>query len=488
MGNALTQNMASVYLQRRLGGPSEYLGECVDLDSIPSPKHGGIEYIWCKDGRGGWRKKGKRKSPPGNIEFSLSFMSEADYRLVEDLLCPFNLYVLWSECGANGVMMNWDRGAAVIGAELNDDILNNVAHHIDQNELMNELPVTAAPPRLDYRRLTAGRSTTAEAYALNAVTNAATLFCGDKCGSYRLPSDLLYAVADGDVAASANVQFSDDGGITWAPTAADPFGVAIDLLSVTVFDINRDTQRILVARGTVAATPMAVAYSDDGGATWTLVTVGATNAEAATGPRSLWSLDSEHIWLATDSGNIYFSSDAGQTWTAQDAITAGGANPLNCVHFIDEMIGIAAGDADTVIFTVNGGLTWQAGTATGTGSDLTSCWIFDKQRAFVGATTDALGVMWMTWDGGASWESKVFDGYTTHDVTDFYFYNEARGFMVTTLAAVSHVFFTIDGGHLWEEMVFPDNDSINAILLTSVNKVVAVGEVETATAYIAKAN
>jgi len=488
MGNALTQNMASVYLQRQLGKPSDYLGECINIDSIPSPLNGGVETIWCKDGRGGWRKKGIRKTPPGNIEYSLVELSEADSRLVEELDCAFNIHVLWSECGANGVMRNWDRGASVLENTLNDNTLTNVAHATEQAELMNELALVAAPPRLDYRRLTMGRSTTTEIQGLNAVMNASTLFCGDKCGAYRLPTDVLYAVADGAVAASANVLKSDDKGVTWAALAADPYGVNINLLSIAVFDITRDTQRILVARAGVAATAMNVAYSDDDGATWTLVAVGATVLEGATGPRSLWALDSEHIWLCTDEGNVYFSNDGGETWTLQPSSAAAGGLALNCVHFADEMVGMAVGATDTVILTLNGGQTWYAGTPTGNGNDLKTCWIFNTYRMLAGSTLDATGSLWMSFDATDTWEAKQFTGWTTEDVNDVYFYNAARGIMITEVGAVSSVFGTIDGGHIWEEMTTPLNAGINAVVMTALNRFAVVGEPQGGTSYIATAN
>lgn len=493
MANALTQNMASTYIQTQLGKPLEYLGECVDIDTIPSPINGGVEYIWCKNraNNGTFKRVGQRTSPPGNIEFSLMNLATSDASYVENLHCLFNIYNGWSECGSLGVAKNWDLMAAVIGATATSNDLQNVNHRTDQNELNRDVPVTAAPPRLDMRRITAGRSTTTQTVALNAITNAAALYCGDSCGAYRTPNDVLYAVADGEVAASANVLKSSDGGITWAALAADPFGVNINLLSVAVFDIDRNTQRILVARAGVAATPMAVAYSDDDGVSWTLVTVGAINVEGATGPRSLFAIDSENIWVCTDSGNVYKSTDGGETWTLQStAATAGGGNDLNCVHFADEMIGMAVGDTDTVILTQNGGQTWYAGAATGNGNDILSCWAFDKYRMIVGTVLDATGSLWMTFNGAQTggWEAKQFVGWTTETVSDMYFYNGARGFIVTLVGGVSSLHFCFEGGNLWEEMTIPTNAGVNAIIATSINKIAMVGEAQGGSAYIATAN
>lgn len=487
MGNALTQNMASVYLQRRLGDTTEYLGECIDIDSIPSPVNAGIEFIWCKNKRGGFKKKGRRKTPPGNIEFSLVEMEEADASLLIDLHCPFNIYVLWSECGSLGVKKNWDKATAVIGGELTDDTLNNVAHHIDQNELMKELAITAAPPRLDFQRITAGRTAVTLDDPYNALTNPSTVYCGDSCGAWRQETDVIYAVGDGKVAEAAHVAKSADGGNTFAELAADPFGVNINLLAVAVFDVDRNTQRIVVARAGVAATPCAVGISDDDGATWATVTVGNVVLEGATGPRSLWALDSEHIWLCTDSGNVYFSSDGAQSWSLQPAAAASGGLDLNCIHFADEKIGIAVGDTDTVILTDNGGKTWAAGNPTGNGNDILSCWAFDQYRYLVGTVLDATGGLWMTFDATDNWVVKSFTGSTTEDVTDFFFYNSARGFMVSKVGGVSSLHFTFDGGDTWEEMPVPTNAGINAVLMNAINRVAMVGELQAATAYIALA-
>lgn len=486
MSRILTQKDAGVFIQFQPGKQSYYLGDCIDLDSIPNPRLGGVDPIYCWNARrDGYVEKGTKLSPPGRIEFAVSEMVEQAASWLEQVNCPFTFFALRSTCGERGVFNNWERGHVVASTRILEDTHNNVAHHVDDNEAMHEFSLSGAIPRMDVWPMVSSRKTTAEANALNDVTGCGNLFCGDECGAQTSPCDTYYAVADAAVGATANVLKSTNKGVTWAATGADPFATNEDLHAVACFEISRGVNRVLVVREADAAAALEVAYSDDGGATWSLVTVGNTNGEALGSANGLFVLDGQHIWLATLEGNVFFSSDGGESWTDQGAASASGGNQLNAINFVDANVGFAVGASDTIIKTTDGGAHWAAATATGSGDELLSLWVFSQYRVIIGSVINATGSLYMSFDGGATYEVKTFTGYTAEGVKDIFFFNSMRGVILTnTSGPVGSIHETIDGGHEWREVTLPSNSGLNALVMCDMNKALAVGEANGGTAAI----
>lgn len=477
----LKQRDTSVYVQTQPGKPTVYLGDCVDLDSIPNPR-AGVELIQCWNRqRDGFKTLGERLTPPGNLEFTLSELLDSAASALDAMKCPFTLFALQRTCGNAGVFNNWERGAIVHHNRITDDTLNNVAHHVDDNEQMHEYSLSGWVPRIDVFRPAVGSITTTEPEALNAIAICKNLFCGDVCAEQAEPCDAMVMGADAGTGVTADVVYSNDNGENTALGAVDPFAADENIISVVCFSwaIGGGTgNRWLVVRDGDAAAPLEVAYSDDGGASWTLVVVGATNNEAASGPNALFAIDGSHVWLCTDDGNVFFSADGGESWTDQNALTPSGGNALNCINFADEEAGYAVGDADTVIYTDNGGDTWVAGTATGLGVSLTAVVCFSAFRAIVGSAVIVAGSLVMTFDQTATWAHRTFVGHTVESVAAISFFNELRGSLVSNTAGpVGSLHLTIDGGATWYEVTVPTNLGINDIDMCDMNEAFMVGEV-----------
>ena len=476
----LKQRDTSLYIQTQPGMPTVYLGDCVDLDAIPNPR-AGVELIQCWNRqRDGFVTKGERLTPPGNLEFTITELLESASSYLEDMKCPFTVFALQRTCGNAGVFNNWERGAIVHHVRITDDTLNNVAHHVDDNESTHEYSLSGWVPRVDVFPVSVGSITTTEPEALNAISVCKNLFCGDVCAEQAEPCDALFAGADAASGLTADVVYSNDNGENTALGAVDPFIADENIISVVCFSWAIGIgvgNRWLVVRDGDAANPLEVAYSDDDGASWTLVVVGATANEAASGPNALFAIDGSHIWLCTDDGNVFFSGDGGETWADQGALVPSGGNALNCINFADEEAGYAVGDADTVIYTSNGGDTWIAGTATGLGVNLTAVVCFSPYRAIVGSAIIVGGALVMTFDQTATWAHRTFVGHTVEAVAAISFYNELRGALVSNVGAVGSLHMTIDGGATWYEVVMPTNTGLNDIDMCDMNEAFIVGEV-----------
>jgi photosystem II stability/assembly factor-like uncharacterized protein len=489
MTTIFTSRMASVFIQFQPGREQYYLGECVDLDTIPNPRLGGIDLIQCHDRSGrGYKTLGKKYSPPGTLEITLSELSSNVVSWLEKVKCPFTLYALQRTCGQAGVFRNFNRAAVVGGLEITEDALTSLANHTEDNEAMHEWTLVGLPPRMDAHAVQVARQATVETNPVTGIATPGNTFCDDDCGAFTLPCDILYAGCDSAAGpATANVLASADGGQTWAATTADPFGAGIDIRCIAAFEISAGINRILAVRETVGATPLACAYSDDGGTTWNAVTIGAVNAEQPLHQNALMALDAEHIWLGTDSGNIYFSPDGGESWALQGtSATATAGADVNAVHFVDENYGIAGVDGDLIIRTTDGGTHWVAcAGVTGTGNDVISAVCFGPNRFLVGTTLDVLGSLWMTYNAGATWESKLFNGHTTEDATALFFDGEYFGWLLSNTAGpVGSAHRTIDGGHTWIEVDVPANSGFTAGMACGMNEAKFVGLVNGGTGFV----
>jgi photosystem II stability/assembly factor-like uncharacterized protein len=189
----------------------------------------------------------------------------------------------------------------------------------------------------------------------------------------------------------------------------------------------------------------AVAYSSDGGATWTPVTVagfGSIWGIATDGTRSFWLPRADTVFVSTDHGrtwrsqfasplggylrDIHFSRDGSVVsgwvgsstggvaryfaqapptpgWTEQNS---GVTSVLYSVKAIDENTGWFAGLGGIVGRTVNSGNTWQQ-VGDATIPDIYNMEAVDANTALVAATTPPLGgntYIYRTSNGGTSWQ------------------------------------------------------------------------------------
>ena len=238
--------------------------------------------------------------------------------------------------------------------------------------------------------------------------------------------------------------------------------------------------RILVGRSTTNADPAEIAYSDDEGATWTVVEVGAAAGEFIT---CMFALDRYHIWVGTDLGYIYFSDDGGATWTTQEAGVIAATDYLD-ISFVSPTHGVAVNEGNVVAVTVNGGRTWSAVTGPAAGDDLLSVAMVTENRWFIGTNA---GELWCTENAGTTWAARTFSGSGAGEVQDIAFENEMVGFLAhDTVAPVGRVLRTKDGGYTWELETVPTNAGIAEIVVCGPNHVFAAGPDSGGTAYVAE--
>ena len=462
-----------------------FLG-CHTLDDISEPGGGINELIRCfKPDGTGWDILGATINPPDPVTTTVTGLIDktADYleRVAEGANCPFPLYVNGKLCPPYDVFAGASRWYAIEQSIIGTKGLMSLVHRDEDSISEQSFEITAYPPVLRGRDVSSDRlgmatfTDNANDIATCSIPDCASTDCGeatDYC-------EVLVIATDTDGTNEPQILRSADNGATWAATAADPFNAKESAKAVECFSVGANTSRILVARDTVAATPMHVEYSDDAGANWTDVTVtGSTNAYAAVYGGALYAIDMYHIWLVITDGaagsEIWFSEDGGVTWTAQTL-----ADPtkfLYAIYFKDEDVGMVVGAADYIEVTTDGGDTWAAATATGDGGDLLS--VSENQGGDIWWVTSDDGQIYYSTDHGTTWAERTFTGSGAGAVYDAGWSSRTVGWMVhSPTAATGIVYRSRNGGLTWEVESDTVDGELYAIEPCTINQAWSVGEV-----------
>jgi len=408
----VTSQWNTVWIQRN--GPNtkpEFL-TCYAIPTITDPK-GAITRTKCFDpATNQWITVGDRVSPPDDPTLSLDGLTSktADLiELAERTGCPFALYVNSYECPPRNVFLGFDRGKVIEYARIETETENGLTARDDAVD--TTLGFDLSGEKIEkYFSCTLDRLTIADTNPARDIAFCNQLQCQGPCGEYKPLCNDGIIVCNAAALGIANVYYTQDGGITWTVTTAQPFIADEHIASVVCFPIAKGVTRWIVARGTTdGANEAEVAYSDDLGDTWTTVEQGSTVGEYYLHSGSLFALDMQHIWAASNLGNIYFSSDGGVTWTEQ---TQPNTVPLNYIRFCDFNVGVAVGGAtgasQVILTTTDGGAHWTEGSFANGGPAATvmayCVEVLDKNRFFVGFEN---GALYYTRDGGATWAERT---------------------------------------------------------------------------------
>src|SRR3990167_5755740 len=303
--NKLTTRNGMLWIQPDGPGNAVYPLSCHDLGDITAPE-GGIELLQCfKPDRSGWDKVGQTATMPGVVTFDVTLMIEKARDQLEKVRCPFTMYVTESDCGRVDEFSNYVRGQIMTYVRRTERTYASLVHHEEDAASTLAMPLEAWD-LLDMDDLSIAHMTTALAQSWNGIAPNTDLRCAGDCGDQIDSGELLIAASDSAVGpATADVPASTDFGVTWAALAVDPFGAGFHVMAVGRVNVGRTTTRLIACREGTGAVQGQVAYSDDNGATWTVVSIGgAAVGHGATSGRGLWVLDRWNIWLASADGYI----------------------------------------------------------------------------------------------------------------------------------------------------------------------------------------
>ena len=459
-------------------------GGCVDIGEIDAPQ--GDAALWlCRDPAvsGGTKAKRIVRGTPGLVTTSFTTDVQALANYFEELPdgVPVYLALFDPQSGAGGrkdVMANASRVFVTKWIPTNRKYGNLATTRVDEGATPDRgeyvIDVAGAPPLYSFFDLSdkSLRVQTGETQNVNSV--AFTDYLGTDA----------FAVCDADTGVTAHVlryhldKYDDAQTVKWAATAADPFDVDEHINGVAVVHIGRDVTRVIVGRGsTDVVDPAEIAYSDDNGATWSVVDVGSTVGEFISGNSGIFSLGTTDVWLVTDQGSVYYSADGGLSWAIQATVTPS----LSDVLFSDPMNGMACGTqgagVNNLLLTGDGGITWSSLTHPTT-SDLVSL----GYSGDFWWTGDDAGGLWYSPDRGTTWYAREFGVPGSSAISTVKFANNYLGFITHD----DDVHITYDGGHTWSQLSLPTSVTLNDVWVVGPHTIYVVGDADGTSGVIIK--
>ena len=182
----------------------------------------------------------------------------------------------------------------------------------------------------------------------------------------------------------------------------------------------------------------AILATVDGGQAWRTQSSGVTRALT-----SVCFTDASSGWAVGDSGTILHTTDGGGHWTRQ---TSGTTAPLASVTFADALHGWAVGgsyDDGLILATTNGGQTWAPQTSPTT-SQLFTVTSTDESHAWIGGDG---GSLLFTRNGGTTWDRRDLGGSSSYDFHGLVFVDAVHGWTVDSYGQIG---VTSDGGESWQ--------------------------------------
>lgn len=476
----LTDRDSALFIQPDGPNTQTYVIECAGVGDI-AEDFGSTELIQAFGPGGEYQTKGAKVGAPGVIPFDLMRLVTRDRTWLEEMRerqCFIPILLKQQDCGVLSDLANYKR---VIGLEARLKTFTFAGFKAIGNEGEKEAMFNTAwealPPLSLTNEVEVTRMTQSNANQVNDLTFNTDEECDSNCAATYGRGQKGVAVFNSTTSAKPKVRVTTDYGVTWADTSADPGAVDDDLASVIRFQYQ-SAVRIIAGRTAVGSSQGAVFYSDDNGATWTTVNIGGAAAgHGAVLKKSLFVFPDNpyFVWLAGAAGYIYKSTDAGASWTAKESGVVHTGN-YNFINFADTKYGIAGGAADIIAITNNGGDSWSAATATGSGSAINCGARLDKNRMWVGT---AGGALYYSNDGGSTWTQRTgWSGSGSGQVKDMMWLDPLNGIIAkNTSGPVGSLLRTIDGGYSWKVLSgTPTNAGINAVWMSGLNRQYAGGQ------------
>ena len=162
---------------------------------------------------------------------------------------------------------------------------------------------------------------------------------------------------------------------------------------------------------------------------------------------AVWSPDVRHTWIVGNGGYIYFMNNIKVGAVVQDAGVATSQN-LNSVHAMDAQNVLAVGNSNAVVYTANGGSTWESVIGPSVGVNLGACWMWKSSVWFVGEGSGGSGRLWVTVNSGATW-TQIGLPNVYNRIDKIIFVSEAEGYISARAGGQSYILRTITAGNEW---------------------------------------
>lgn len=490
MGEFITAGEGDFFVQEEWSEIFDHL-TCVGVGDLPLPS-GDLTPQYCPDPaqKGKFKVDGFIQDEPGTPTTTLTkpLSPVANWLLEQsEMGCAFNFWATYGCGGTRGNPENYDIAVLGFGARVsNSRILGEAVamQPSDEARVMTDAEISYQARKMFYQ-LYVARQTVINTAAANGIAFLPQA-CASRCAPARKSCWEGYMALDGTMY-NSEVKYTKNGGGTWAQTATDPFTYSGgDASDVVVFETANGGHRAVVARGSVTeGEPAEIAYTEDWGATWHNVDVGAVNDQYIT---DLFSYGGE-IFAVCTGGYIYVSSDLGDTWTALESGDET-VQMLNSIAMYSSQVGYAVGNNNAFLYTTDGD-EWNARTGPAAATNLLSVAVNGEGHVFVGA---ADGSLYRSEDGGVTWPDEDVRNFGTGSIDFIAFDTDLRyvGLLIyNTAGGVGTMYRSHDGGASWQAPTGQTtgwNSGLNAGHICDQNHFFVVGEAHGGTTFVAKAN
>lgn len=451
----ITRQHKRVFLQigsARPNNPISYAGQnsqYVAIDSLTIPETGAISPIWVPDPRNAkrYRLAGTTIAPADLAKAGLTFREKHGTipLPLTKIGCPLAFYELTGVCGdLSDFIKGWSDYILIYsGARVTDKDGGQRTAFDSDDPLEVKVSVTLS-----------------EVYPIGAISfgeQAATQInlevvditygnreeCGT-CGTQNDGTKWLYAITKTSGVASpglpAQLAYSTDGGLTWTALDVTGAGVTEILTAIDLMD------NYLVILGDEAYYYAEVNTNTGVPGAFTKVSTGFVSGKSG---NDIVVFNSREAYIAADGGYIYKITDV----TGGVSILNEGRATTNNLLRIDGSESaqtlVAVGATGTIVKSINRGATWSVAVATPDAvNTIQAVSVMDKNRYWVGTATG--GKLYYTLNGGETWTEKAFSGSGTGTVWDIVFASEEVGYVShSTTTPTARIFTTYDGGADW---------------------------------------
>lgn len=319
----------------------------------------------------------------------------------------------------------------------------------------------------------------------------------DNGNGYPGADEVGFIACDAGSSATANILFTVTGGSTWTACTADPFGNDEHASHLCGTVINKTQGRVLVGRTVTdagAAAEIAIgdfSLSSGDVSSWTTVDVGSTNGEVITA--TFWSeRNPNNVYVATDGGDIYLSTNRGESFSS----TFTGSNDIRKFYENADGYIYAVGDSNTILVEKDQSGTFDSLTGP-TGSNASHAIAVTQDAIWLGNGTSLFYTRNLEPTSASDWTSSKDFG-TNHRVETISPKGRSRWpggdsqllhVMVNdTSTPEGDLWMTADGGGTWEEITNLTNTGYNGAYFSPIddNLGFIVGEVQSSLATIHK--
>lgn len=147
-------------------------------------------------------------------------------------------------------------------------------------------------------------------------------------------------------------------------------------------------------------------------------------------------------WVIGQVGTILYTEDGGDTWELQES---GTALRLTNLFFINDKTGWVIGSEGTILYTENAGKKWVSQDSAANNYELHKVFFINSKEGWIiGCDTDKnVSIILHTKDSGKTWKRQ---SHSFRQINGIFFMDSNTGWIL----ADNEIFKTMDGGKTWE--------------------------------------